>query len=250
MTGHRKYRKPPVVEALCEIYFASSTWDETVPGRFYDRVKGRFPLKRQQEVQEAEVAFSAEGEAAARVRKLAPRMQFLTERKDRLVQLSRDLLVINQLLPYPRFEDWEPEINFALAVYRELAEPKGASRLGVRYINKVVIPQPTILMEDYFTIYPRLPEALGDQQSPFMLRAEFLRQRGHAVLVTFGSAPAEKPGESAHLLDLYDIFKPDTIMPLEAIREEVGLAHDNIEDAFESSITDGLRVLFEPEDQA
>jgi uncharacterized protein (TIGR04255 family) len=177
-------------------------------------------------------------------------MQFLTERKDRLVQLSRDLLVINQLLPYPRFEDWEPEIHFVLAVYRELAEPKGASRLGVRYINKVVIPQPTIVMEDYFTIYPRLPKALGDQQSAFMLRAEFLRQRGHAVLVTFGSAPAEKPGESAHLLDLYDIFKPDTIMPLEAIREEIGVAHDNIEAAFESSITDGLRVLFEPEDQA
>jgi len=50
MTSGRKYRKPPVVEALCEIYFAGSNWDETVPGRFYDRVKDNFPVKRQREI--------------------------------------------------------------------------------------------------------------------------------------------------------------------------------------------------------
>ena len=37
----RKYRKPPVVEALCEIYFADSTWDDTVPGVFYERATFR-----------------------------------------------------------------------------------------------------------------------------------------------------------------------------------------------------------------
>ena len=30
----KKYRNPPVVEALCEIYFVGSQWDNTIPGLF------------------------------------------------------------------------------------------------------------------------------------------------------------------------------------------------------------------------
>ncbi len=39
----RRYRKSPVIEALCEIYFSGSAWDETVPGAFYERWKNEFP---------------------------------------------------------------------------------------------------------------------------------------------------------------------------------------------------------------
>src|SRR5438309_2265201 len=43
----RRYERPPVVEALCEIYFTGSAWDLTVPGRFYDRVSTDYPKKSQ-----------------------------------------------------------------------------------------------------------------------------------------------------------------------------------------------------------
>jgi len=249
MTSGRKYRKPPVVEALCEIYFAGSNWDETVPGRFYDRVKDRFPVKRQREIQEAEVAFAGSGEAAASVRRLPPWMQFLSEKGDRLIQLGRDLLVVNQLRPYPSFEDWEPVIYAALEVYRDLAQPKGVARLGMRYINRVVIPEPRILMEDYFTVYPHLPREMGEEHGRFMVRFEVLsRKSGHGVLVTFGSAPPSNPSEIVHLLDLYDIFKPSDMLPLDQVPTEVQTAHEDVEVAFEGSITQRLRQLFELEE--
>ncbi|MBI3271456.1 MAG: TIGR04255 family protein [Planctomycetes bacterium] len=244
-----KYKKPPVVEALCELHFEDSAWDETVPGRFYDSVKdGGFPVKRQKEVQEAQVSISSRGEAHAGVRRLPPWMQFVSESGDRLIQLGRDLLVVNQLQPYPRFDDWEPVIQTALKIYRELAEPKAIAAIGVRYINRVVIPLPRIQMEDYFTIYPRLPQATGDQHGAFMLRVELPAQKGgHSVLVTFGSAPADKPEEIAHLLDFYDTLRPSTSLRIEAAAAEIRTAHDNVEVAFEGSITEKLRQLFEPE---
>ena len=31
----RRYQRPPIVEALCEVYFTGSQWDSTVPGLFY-----------------------------------------------------------------------------------------------------------------------------------------------------------------------------------------------------------------------
>ena len=247
MASGRRYRKPPVVEALCEIYFVGSAWDDTVPGRFYDRVKDRFPVKRQREIQEAEVAFSAMGEAAARVRRLQPWMQFISENRDRMIQLGRDLLVVNQLRPYPHFEDWEPVLYSALDICRELARPQGIARIGVRYINKVVIPEPVVRMEDYFTIYPHLPSAMGDAHGAFMVRVELPSQKGgHTVLVTFGSAPADAPEHIAHSLDLYDIFQPPQPVALDDVPKEVRTAHDNIVTAFEGSITERLRQLFEP----
>ncbi|MGH8605379.1 MAG: TIGR04255 family protein, partial [Gammaproteobacteria bacterium] len=162
MTNDRRYRNPPVVEALCEIYLKESAWDDTVPGQFYDRMKHGFPVKRQREIQEANISFSIAGEAAAGIRRLPPWIQFVTESGDRMIQLARDLLVVNQLRPYPHFDDWEPAIYSALEVYRELAMPKAVARLGVRYINRVVIPEPRIRMEEYFTLYPQLPQAMGD----------------------------------------------------------------------------------------
>lgn len=34
VTKDRRYRIPPLVEALCEIHLRDSAWDDTVPGQF------------------------------------------------------------------------------------------------------------------------------------------------------------------------------------------------------------------------
>ena len=248
MTKGRKYRNPPVIEALCELYFAGSEWDDTIPGRFFESVKRDFPVKRQREIQEAQITI-AEGQAAAGVRRLPPWIQFVSDKGDRMVQLARDLLVVNQLRPYPKFEDWEPVIYSSLEIYRSLAQPRAVARLGVRYINRVVIPGEEVLLEKYFTVYPQLPKAMGDKHGAFMVRFETPTEGEHTMVVTFASSPTERVGERAFLLDLYDVYQPATPMPLDAVSQEVRRAHANVEGAFEGSITGELGTLFEPEGQ-
>lgn len=44
----RKYRNPPLIEALCEFQFVpTQPWDLTIPGFFYEKVKNDFPAKQQ-----------------------------------------------------------------------------------------------------------------------------------------------------------------------------------------------------------
>lgn len=44
----RKYKHPPIVEALCEFQFIpSQPWDITIPGLLYDRINSEFPVKQQ-----------------------------------------------------------------------------------------------------------------------------------------------------------------------------------------------------------
>ncbi|HEX9751805.1 MAG TPA: TIGR04255 family protein [candidate division Zixibacteria bacterium] len=249
MTQSRKYRNPPVVEALCELFFEGSNWDEAVPGQFYERVKKRFPEKAQREAQQAHVAMSSTGEATAGVRRLPPRLQFLTPDRNRMIQLEQDLLVVNQLPPYPHFEDWQPEISSALEAYRKLTSPTGVKRLGIRYINRIVIPHSPIDLEDYYTVYPNLPRDMGNVLEGFLVRFEIPRQNeNHTVLVTLAAAPAEKPGEVSQLLDLYDVYQPSEPIALSDVDHHVLAAHKNVQAAFEGSITEQLRKLFAPED--
>lgn len=246
----RKYRKPPVIEALCEIYFADSEWDDTVPGAFYEKVKNDYPKKRQRRIQEAKITLGPE-QAVAGIRQLPPWMQFVSEEEHRMIQIARDLLVINQLHPYPHFEDWEPEIYRALNDYRDLANPKMVTRLGMRYINRVVIPEGRVRMEKYFTVYPNLPEGFGDTHGPFLVRVEVpQKDNAHTVLITFGTAPPPDSSQTvqAFMLDFYDIFQVNMPPDEDKLKKEIGRAHDNIVIAFEDSITDDLRMIFELED--
>jgi len=247
----QEYRKPPLIEALCEIYFADSEWDDTIPGTFYERVKGDFPRKQQRKIQEAQITMGP-GQAMAGVKELPPWMQFVSDKKHRMVQIARDLLVINQLHPYPHFEEWEPEIYGALAIYKELTKAKKVARLGVRYINRIVVPEKRIQMEDYFTIYPNLPARLGETHGSFLVRVEVPQvEESHTVLITFGTAPLPKSSQSgqAFMLDFYDIILGDMLIDENILRKEIGRAHDNIVVAFEDSITDRLRTLFELEEK-
>jgi uncharacterized protein (TIGR04255 family) len=245
-----RYAKPPVIEALCEIYFAGRSWDSTVPGRFYERVKTDFPERRQRVVQEALITMGPE-QATAGLRQLPPWMQFVSDERHRMIQLAENLLVVNQLSPYPRFEEWEADVFRALRVYRELAQPETVVRMGLRYINRVVIPGERIRMADYFTIYPHLPPSLGDTHGSFMVRVEVPQSaQGHTVVITFGTAPPPSAGDAAQafMLDLYDILHIGTAVDEEVVKRELRQAHANIGLAFEDSITDALRKLFEPEE--
>ena len=244
----RSYRNPPVVEALCEIYFAESSWDDTVPGAFYERIKSDFPVKRRREIQEAQITMGPDT-ASAGVQRLPPWMQFRTEEGNLMIQVAENLVVVNQLLPYRHFENWEPIIYETLNVYNEVALPERIVRMGLRYINRIEIPGTIIAMEDYFTIYPNLPPSLGNRHGAFLVRVEVPQpDPGHTVLITFGTSvpPQQVEGKQAFMLDLYDIAAQLDISPNEnELNREIQQAHDNVVIAFEDSITDRLRELIE-----
>jgi len=241
----KRYKNPPVVEALCEIYFHESKWDGTLPGLFFEKIKESYPKKR--ELQQIRVSVSKEA-TETRVQPGGHRIQFLKEDGSRLVQIENNLLVINQLKPYPSFEDWKPVVHQMLKHYSEIAQPKGIKRMGVRYINRITIPAVKFKTEDYFSLYPEVPESLGAIHGKFMMRLEIsAKHKVHRLMVTFGTAPPESPETSAEMLDIYDIFALPKPFPMEDMDKHIIEAHENVELAFESSITSKARELFEGE---
>lgn len=247
MKAKKVYTYPPVIEALCEIMFAGSQWDSTIPGLFFEKIKDTYPKKKELDTIEAEVTLSKDVQGS-RFANVGKRMQFVREDGSQMVQVEKDLLVVNQLRPYQSFEQWKQVVDSMLPLYIDLTHPTGIKKVGVRYINKIVIPADRYRMEDYFSLYPQVPEHLARSHGKFLMRLEIPpTHKGHGLVITFASVHSDVSTTSAAMLDLYDIIPATQSMPVGEIDRCISEAHENIGDAFEHIITDKTRALFEQE---
>ena len=243
MSNPREYADPPVVEALCEVYFDSSRWDDTVPGRFFDRAQTiGFTEKEPVQRHEAQIHLDAVSGPSAVVRQ-DTRMRFRNADRTRVVQVEPDLVVVNQLRPYPTFADWSPTVVAVARTYAELAEARGVSRIGLRYINRIDLPGSRVDLSEWFLVAPRLPSAWQDTAGSFLVRVERKVAEGMDLILTFGSAPS-KVGESSFMLDLYAVHTLRAVSSVESLPPLLEDAHSCIESVFEGSITEALRTRF------
>ena len=246
---HRSYRNPPIVEALCEVYFSGASWDDTLPEKFFEEVKQNFPIKEVRPKHKAEITLGEAGAATTDVQTLPSTFQFLNEEGHRIIQVSDNLLVVNQLRPYCHFEEWEEQFYEAFDIYKKLASPDKIERIGLRYINRFELPaspEKSIFMADYFTIFPTVPQSLGKSHGPFLVRVQVPQNNDrHTLLIVFGTedVPPTDEEKQAFMLDIYDMVSLDIEPDKKKLCAEVRLAHENVVKTFEDSITNPLREL-------
>ena len=131
----KRYRNPPIVEAICEFQFMSEKpWDLTLHGLIYDRVKGTYPNKKQLQGLEFELRPTPAG-FEQKMLSSQSRTQFFSADEQSLIQVGPDLLVVNRRRPYSAWEDFKPRIREAFRVYDEIAKPKGFRRIGLRFLS-------------------------------------------------------------------------------------------------------------------
>ena len=240
----RIYQSPPIVEALCEFQFAERDWDMTVPGLMYQEVRQQFPRKRQ--VQGIEWEVQAESsQISQRVASAAPRMQFLRNDERALIQVGPGLLSINHLQPYPHWGVFQQMIFDTLAAYRRVAQPVSLTRVGLRYINHIELPDNHKAISDYLLVGPKLPPGVHDEITSLLLRVELSQPDDNGVLMlTLASAPTREDGRRSIVLDLDCITTAASALSFDMAPQWVDTAHAHIETTFEACITDKLRETF------
>jgi uncharacterized protein (TIGR04255 family) len=249
----RRYRNPPIEEAVCDIQFAPGTdWDMTMPGRIYEILKGTYNEKpRHQQLIEAQVqAPGAEGSASASLQHRfgKTRVQLLAEGGTKIVGVGAEQLSVHMLRPYSCWEDFLPRIGQALRAYRDVASPEGITRIGLRYINRILLEGPAPDLSEYFTIPPKLPPGGPETRMvAFFNRkeAEFL-DKPIRIVITFADMEPRVPEQSAYLLDI-DILWMATGTPLpldelDPVLDDLKVRHREV---FESLITDASRRMFD-----
>ena len=255
MSQRRRYRNPPIDEALCEFRFRpGEEWDLTVPGKLQAEISGDYTGKPQDQ-RALSVAFKT---SDSQPQELAideglAKVQLRTDDGKRIVAVGRDVLSVHMLRPYQipgqagesGWDEFRPRIERALEAYWNVCPPQGISRIGVRYINKILPPSsPQVEIKDYLNCAPAEVEGLPSQVENYLSRIEY-RHDDDALIVLSHGTIGGRINQVGFLLDI-DVIS-ETVEPLDRERamEAVELLRVREREAFELLITDKAREHFD-----
>ena len=256
MTQRRRYKNPPIEEALCEFGFAPGPdWDPTIPGKLQAALGDEYSGKPREQravqvglrVQKGKPADLQYGEGLAKV-------QLFTKPRTRMVGVGQDVLSIHMLRPYQDpldsekggWEEFRPRVVDALEAYREVASPSGVNRVGVRYINKILVPlaSVSVRVEDYLKCACLEIDGLPQDYGNFVSRVEYIYDDETRLVLSYGLFSTSPKGGGC-LLDLDVIWQPGALMDWEESLRIADDLHERAGSAFEAVVTDKARELFD-----
>jgi uncharacterized protein (TIGR04255 family) len=247
----RKYKNPPIEEAICEFHFVPGPeWDFAFHIRFLEKFRPEYPgkVRRMHMMQAGFQAGFQEAEQQLTMKQGESRVQYPTAEGTRIVAVGLNILGIHVLRPYEGWEAFAERIERAMSVYREVAQPQGVKRVVLRYINRIQFPFDKVKLGEFFAAAPTLPEV----GYPVVLRSILSRVDSvyedlpARLALTFASVEAPA-GQAAFLLDIEvgQEWEPKIALPLD---EAIPAAHNlkvRLSSAFEAMITDKLRETFD-----
>ncbi len=245
----KRYKNPPIEEAVVEFLFVpGQEWDLTIPGKLHEHheIKRQYPGKpRTQKFVTESAVQTGPGQPLKMAVREGIRIQLVDDLGQNLISLGTDVLSVNLLRPYPEdgWESFRPRIETALCAYSEVAKPIGVSRIGVRYVNKIVLPKNQIKAGIYFQ--HNLPSGTGlpNTVAGFISRVEYAYDDSIKLILT--QATVESPeGQLALLLDIDVIWESTEAKGLDETIALVNDLHHREGEAFEAIITDAARQLF------
>ena len=255
MQNHRRrYKNPPIEEAVCEFRFGPrQDWDPTIPGKLQNVLGNQYAGKaREQRVVEIGLETHKDKPTNLRYGEGMAKIQLVTENGKRMVGVGQDVLTVHMLRPYHDplrsdqggWEEFQPRISEALDAYWEVVKPGGVCRIGIRYINKIVIPQETVEVEDYLKCaLPRVP-GLPDRLNGFISRIDSVYEDDVRLVLSQGLLQTP-PGQEGFLLDLDVIWETTELVKRDEALAKAGDLRDRERTAFETVITDKARELFD-----
>lgn len=238
----RQYKNPPIEEAVCEFRFAAgSEWNPMIQARFLARIASSYDGNPREEP----FLIQLDDADPTKVRQVT-RVIIPAEDGTRQVSLYPNTLSVSALRPYEGWSEFRPRISDALDVYREFAEPVGVRRVGVRYINRMVLPESPSCISRYFRGGPTPVEGLPQNAISILSRVQFLYEDGVTCRLIHSTFDAKQEDHVGLLLDL-DLAWTEPENEPRAIDDAMALVDDlrNRErSAFESVITDEARKVF------
>lgn len=162
------------------------------------------------------------------------------------VALMRDNgFTFAELAPYDCWASFSEEGLRLWSRYAQLAQPAVVTRLGLRYINQIVMPPGDVKMGDYLLTRPELSDTMPLETAGFFMSMDLILREFDAICRITETIILNEQGNRALVFDI-DVgrtgaFHPDDIAGIAAVFARLRNAKNLV---FEASITDKARSLF------
>ena len=230
----RTYCNPPLIEAVCDFRFSSSQpWDWTIPGLFYEQIRDKFPIREQLNTIETTI----DSDQGKFVQQSQPKLQFVSEARNEVIQIGPDNLSIHRLPPYNGWINFKESIIEYLQVYSKAAHSTGLRNVTLRYVNHIELSHGEVELEDYFRVMPQIPPPIPQIFPAFLLNVDIpYESPASGLRITFGTVVPKTAGAFAYVLD-FNMYSTNDV-PNEGISQWLESAHERIEVAFNASFTE------------
>ncbi len=239
------YRRPPITEAVVELRFAAPIEVDQVE-KIKDRLTDDYPVTPQ--IMQNISFISAPGnQNSTQVEFAGYRMS--SADATNVAIIGRQNISTSRLAPYTGWEEFTGNAKRNWAIWRKVAGWREVTRIGVRYINRIDIPNPDdspVPIHHYLAFLPVFPDIEGSKSiDTFAINGSTgIANSSFKLILNAGSTPSPLVRTESFLLDI-DISQdgnlPHNDDGLWALIDEVRLLKNRI---FEACITDLSRELF------
>lgn len=245
----KRYKSAPIIEAVIEIRIEPpESFGKAAVEKLAESFKPEFPKQAPMRLLQMGMAAQNQAEDAIFTSSQGVIGYRLSKDDDsRILQVRRDGLAYSHLAPYTEWTTFRAEASPLWKRYRAAVPEAKLARCALRYINRVDIPGAKIEPFDYFTLYPKIPDQLPQQDVIGMVMNLQMPQPDIECVAVLNQALVEpaKPGNISIVFDI-DIFR----LGIETWQDSQVWAfldklRDRKNEIFEACITDRTRELID-----
>ena len=247
MDTTRRYANAPITEAIIELRVdprADLSFDDlqTLRPAMEESYPTMTPTHAATGLMEVRPGASASASASHQQTGL----KFLTTDEKCICQFRKIGMVFSRLAPYERWEPFRDEARRLWTMYREMTQPRRVTRLAVRYINRIDIPNHSVDLKQYFRTSPEISSDLPQNLTGFFMQLRIPQEDlDGQVLINQTIIPPDREGVISVVFDL-DLFRAEDIPEgEEEIWSFFETLHARKNEVFEACITDKTRKLFD-----
>ncbi len=196
------FAKAPVHEALLDIQVVLPPNPDNLDFKLFGRgLEDRFPDRKERLQFVQNLQLAADQQQAPPIRSIEGYL-FTSTKDGKIVQARRDGFTFNKLRPYSKWDDFSAEGRELWQRFVGFAHPVAVKRLGLRYINRIEIPENLTDLRDLCLLFPDVPMGVPQAWSEFFQRFATIREDGSPSIVTLAIDIPTPPNQPAIILDI------------------------------------------------
>ncbi|NEI22947.1 TIGR04255 family protein [Rhizobium leguminosarum] len=242
------YPRPPIVEAVIEVQFSDSPMSKRDMERFVKKIERKYPGNELMSDYEVGVQI-ANGQARGAEAKLKQEwFRCVGHDVADLLNIRPTSMVTARTAPY---ESWEVLFASFAKDFETLRKVTGfmrATRVGVRYINRIDIPSPQSVPVDprrYLNIYPHLPFSNYPLLSANFSNVHFKDEEGTNLIIRAGQADPVLINRTSLILDIDAFIFEEVPLKIDSVLKLYDKLRHAKNRIFEALITAEGRALFQ-----
>jgi uncharacterized protein (TIGR04255 family) len=247
MTLRRQYANAPIAEAIIDLRVEATTeFDLGLLEQVSNEARDSYPDVSPIFAASGAFQFSANGETQGSARRVQVGYRGKSADGTQICQWQLTGFTFSRLPPYERWEPFRDEARTKWDSFRQTIKPRKVSRVAVRYINRIEIPEPVVDLKRYFRTSPEISPELPQEMSGFFMQVRIPQSDMDAIAVINQTLTNEldQGGVSVILdIDLFRMISDEISEPV--LWEFFETLHARKNRIFEACITNETRSLFD-----